>query len=121
LISWRELFQKYRIKVTGVQASDKELARLRPLIFNLSQNPEVFLQNADDIIRELDQSASNRIGMLEAGGRDQEKIDNFEKFYFGNADPLTGRSPDSQTGTNISQGIDQELQDIEAQLQKLGG
>lgn len=80
-------FQKYRIKVTGVQASDKELARLRPLIFNLSQSPEVFLNNADDILQELDQSASNRIGALRAGGRDKKVIGKFEKFYFGDQAP----------------------------------
>jgi hypothetical protein len=77
-------FQKYRIETTGAQASDKELQRLRPLIANLAQNPQSFMLTAEDIMRELDQSVSNRIGNARAVNRDPQIVDNLEQFYFGN-------------------------------------
>lgn len=75
-------FQKYRVKTTGVQASDKELSRLRPLIANLVQNPETFKMNMADLLKELDQSVSNRINGLRAAGRDEKVISGFEGLYF---------------------------------------
>lgn len=83
-------FQKYRIPTTGVQASDKELRVLRPLISNLSQNPEVFLLSAEEIAKELDQSVNNRIGVARSIGRDEERIKKLESFYFGDTTPRIG-------------------------------
>jgi len=83
---WSKLeraFQKYRIETTGVQASDKELSRLRPLIPHLGQNPESFLLTAKDIISELDMMAGNRIGTWRAGQRDKVVVDGLESLYFG--------------------------------------
>ena len=94
-------FQKYRIKVTGVQASDKELARLRPLIFNLAQHPEEFVANAEDIIKELDQSVNNRIGIQRVAGRDDKILSDMQNFYTGGSSidtPVnTGNSGGTQT------------------------
>lgn len=75
-------FQKYRIKTTGVQASDQELQKLRPLIANFLQTPEVFEENMQDIIRELDQSVSNRISTLKSYNRDENVINSLEKMYY---------------------------------------
>lgn len=114
-------FQKYRIQVTGAQASDKELARLRPLIANLSQNPEVFTKNLSDIINELDQSVTNRLGILKSYNRDENVINNLDALYFKNVSPTIQniqQSPmmsfESQQNNNVN-AINQQQTDIPAQ------
>jgi hypothetical protein len=81
------VFQKYRTQVTGAQASDLEIQRLRPLIANLMQNPETFKRNAADLAKELDNAVSNRIGLQRIAGRDEKVLQGFEDFYFKGKNP----------------------------------
>ena len=75
--------QKYRKQITGAQASDKELRTIRPLIANLSQNPEAFLGVSEDMLRETNNILSNRIQVMKDAGRDPKVIANFEKTFLG--------------------------------------
>lgn len=83
-------FQKYRVKTTGAQASDKELRTLRPLIARLVDEPEVFKQTIADLEKELDQAVSNRLATQRAMQRDSNIINSLERNYFGeNYQPVT--------------------------------
>lgn len=81
-------FQKYRVKTTGAQASDKELKQLRPLISRLVDEPEVFMNTLNDLRRELDQSVSNRLETQRNLGRDENVINRIEQSYFGGRQPI---------------------------------
>ena len=43
-------FQLYRKETTGAQASDKEIARLRPLLPQLSEKPEIFFGKLEETV-----------------------------------------------------------------------
>jgi len=63
-------FQKWRIRVTGVQASDKELKVLRRVIASLSDNPRVFFQTVKNFTDNAEQDFNNLLDVKESFGRD---------------------------------------------------
>ena len=72
-------FQSYRKIITGAQASDRELRMLRPLVARLISTPETFLQSIDSIVAENDSILNNRVGLMDAFGRDTSQL---KKFLF---------------------------------------
>jgi len=75
-------FQAFRNRVTGAQASDKELERLRPLIASLKDRPEVFFATIDDLSREAGVVAKDRLDVYKRAGRD---ISGFEGYFDDNS------------------------------------
>jgi hypothetical protein len=63
-------FQVFRIRVTGVQASDKELARIRPLLPALKERPSVFFEKLNETVRGLERARNIYLETLEKGGID---------------------------------------------------
>jgi len=67
-------FQSFRIRVTGAQASDKELKNLRPVIASLKDNPAVFFARLENQMANLEDAYNGRLSMYQNAGR---KVDNF--------------------------------------------
>ena len=112
-------FQAFRKRVTGAQASDKELRMLRPLLARVQDRPGIFFETINDLIREGRNAYRDRLNLYQAAGRD---IRQFEQILQG----ITGETPTEAsperppTKTPINRGGDLDNQ-INALLDTLGG
>lgn len=70
------LFQKYRKITTGAQASNQELATLRPLIASFTQRPGVFFSTVSDMSNEGLRMLGTRLESMKSVGR---KVSELEK------------------------------------------
>jgi len=71
-------FQAFRIRVTGAQASDKELKTLRPLLAGMKDRPEVFFATIGNQMENAEIAFKDRMDIYERAGRD---ISRFEDFF----------------------------------------
>jgi len=67
-------FQAYRQLITGAQASDQEIQRLRPLIASFTDRPDAFFENVDSLVSESKRSVASRFDLMDAVGRDTQKL-----------------------------------------------
>lgn len=67
-------FQAFRKRVTGAQASDKELARLRPIIASMADRPDVFWATVQNSIDNADIALKDRLNIYEMAGRDTSRF-----------------------------------------------
>ena len=67
-------FQEFRKVVTGAQASARELKMLRPLIASFRDRPEVMMETLIDAVERGDRLFENRVGLLEASGRNVKQL-----------------------------------------------
>jgi len=72
-------FQKFRKRVTGAQASDRELRMLRVIIPSLKDRPEVFFSTINTIINDNLEGMKESLALYEAFGRDTTQIKSFLK------------------------------------------
>ena len=71
-------FQAFRKRVTGAQASDRELKMLRPLIASLKDRPEVFFEIVNNAIENDEIAFNDRLDLYKKAGRD---ISQFEGLF----------------------------------------
>ena len=72
-----QAFQKYRIRVTGAQASDKEIERLRTLVAGLTDNPGVFFDTIRNTMEGTKDDFNIMLDWKEKTGRDVKKYRTF--------------------------------------------
>jgi len=107
-------FQSFRKRVTGAQASDRELKLLRPLLATLKDRPGVFFATIDNALANIEDSFNDRLDIYQRAGRDVSKFQNF----FGEQGP--GVTP-GQSGQPSAQGVDANLSaQINQMLDQLG-
>lgn len=70
-------FQAFRKRVTGAQASDRELKMLRPIIASFKDRPEVFFQTVQNSIENTEIAFNDRLDVYRAAGRDTTQFENF--------------------------------------------
>ena len=70
-------FQKFRTRVTGAQASDKEIERLRVIIASMSDNPAVFFETIRNNLQDSTDDFNIYLGMKKALKRDTSEFDGF--------------------------------------------
>lgn len=70
-------FQAFRKRVTGAQASDRELKLLRPLLASLKDRPKVFFATVDNQIENIEDSFRDRLDIYRRAGRNTDRFDNF--------------------------------------------
>jgi hypothetical protein len=99
-------FQAFRNRVTGAQASDKELEKLRPLIASLKDRPGTFFATINDLSRESSVVAKDRLDVYDRAGRD---ISGFEGYFDENmSEPQTTKTAPSSGGKKIGRFIIEE-------------
>lgn len=67
-------FQKFRTRVTGAQASDKEIARLRQVIAKLTDQPGVFFETIDAFQKDSLDDFRTLLDIKETFGRDTSQF-----------------------------------------------
>ena len=67
-------FQKFRIRVTGVQASDKEIRMLRQVIAKLTDEPGVFFETVRNFMESANEDFTILLDQKEASNRDVSKF-----------------------------------------------
>ena len=95
-------FQKFRTRVTGAQASDKEIERLSKIMVQLKDQPEVFFQTINNFMDNSREDFDVQLSIKESFGRDV-------KQFRGMLDDL----PSTKT-TDIQLGDEQLLKEFEA-------
>jgi len=75
--SIEQAFQAFRLRVTGAQASDKELARLRPVLPSLKDRPKVFWARIDALDNQAQESWDSRVNLYKRFGRDTSQIEGY--------------------------------------------
>lgn len=70
-------FQHFRKRVTGAQASDRELRMLRPLLADLRDRPEVFFATINNALQNVEIAFNDRMDIYQRAGRNISKFQNF--------------------------------------------
>ena len=94
-------FQAFRKRVTGAQASDRELKLLRPLLASLKDRPRVFFATVANQIKNIDDSFRDRLDIYKRAGRDTTNFDNFLEETGGRLQPV---QPQGQQPVQVNSG-----------------
>jgi len=70
-------FQHFRKRVTGAQASDRELRMLRPLLADLRDRPEVFFATINNAKQNIERAFEDRMNIYQRVGRDTSRFQGF--------------------------------------------
>lgn len=70
-------FQAFRKRVTGAQASDRELRMLRPLLASLTDRPQVFFETIRTALENTEIAFEDRVDIYARAGRDVSQFENF--------------------------------------------
>lgn len=70
-----EIFQKLRKTITGAQASFQELKALRPIVPNVSDDPNIYLAKLMAFRNSAQRERDRRLVTLQSGGRETEGIE----------------------------------------------
>lgn len=68
-------FQSFRTRITGAQASDREIQRLREILPKLTDNPRQFFQSIRNLVANSEQDFNDRLDVYRRAGRNTEQFE----------------------------------------------